>query len=76
MQYHGMSKAEVKAALKARTAEKGFRGGMPLGAKISAEEAVRRWKDGEVCVRVKKRWVNCLCVVPRHVHMAREANSL
>ena len=48
VQYDGMSKAEIKAALKARTADAGFCGGMPMGAKISAEEAVRRWQEGEV----------------------------
>ena len=47
IQYEGMSKEAVAAALEERKAKGGFTGGMPAGAKISAEAAVAAFRAGE-----------------------------
>ena len=45
VQYDGMSPAAVTRALRAR--RQGYEGGMPAGAVITEEEAIRRWLAGE-----------------------------
>ena len=45
VQYEGMSVAAVVASIAAR--KDGFAGGMPVGAVILEEEAIRRWEGGE-----------------------------
>ena len=45
VQYDGMSDAEKAAAVRERGT--GYAGGMPLGAKIGAEAAFKRWWEGE-----------------------------
>ena len=47
VQYAGMSAAAIKAALAMRHT-KGYPGGMPPGAQINADEAVKRFEAGEV----------------------------
>ena len=47
MQYDGMDDFEILNALRARQNENGYAGGMPLGAKITAKEAARRFFNGE-----------------------------
>ena len=47
VQYEGMSKAEIASALAARKEKSGHEGGMPIGARIDAAEAVTRFLEGE-----------------------------
>ena len=47
VQYEGMSKSEIALALAARKEKSGHEGGMPIGARIDAAEAVTRFLEGE-----------------------------
>jgi hypothetical protein len=47
VQYEGMSKSEIASALAARKEKSGHEGGMPIGARIDAAEAVTRFLEGE-----------------------------